>query len=109
MTPKRVRACKKISAPTYFSEDFSSLYQENRFITKYVIKEIMPTYFLDVSIFEVCEFFKMFKKESLKSFIIETLREIYLTVVMMFFTNLRCAYGIITFEVLNDNIYISLK
>lgn len=51
----------------------------------------------------------MFDEANLESFIKNTRGEIYLTLVRVFFTNLKYAYGITTFEIQKHQIYLSLE
>lgn len=83
---------------------------------EYAIKEISPwyfsnvsVYFLDVRVFEGCEFLKMFEEANLKNSINDTSGEIYLTLARIFSANLKYTYRIIILEVWKHHISLSLE
>lgn len=67
MDSKRVGTSANSFVPSYFPDDFSIMEHEVKFYREFVYIEMLSSFFLEVGVFKIYEFFRILEEAWLKN------------------------------------------
>lgn len=108
MAPKRLRTSKGTVVSISLSNKFSTQEQDNKFNKDFATKNLL-WYSLDLGFFEGCQFLNVFIHDEMKDFISSVPKEMFPTLVRMFYSNLNYEDEIITSKVREHLIPLTLQ